>query len=86
METKEAPEPEVEGLAITLPPHLTENFQTAVNQIRERYGLSPDVPALVRLWIACGTSGKIRREFEHAVLEIQRRPINPLEEAEFDEG
>ncbi len=77
METTQTPAPEVDGLSILLPPHLTENFEIAVNQIRERYGLSPDVPALVRLWVACGTSGRIRREFEHAVLEINRRPINP---------
>lgn len=85
METKEAPEPEVEGLAITLPPHLTENFEKAVAQIKERYGLSPDVPALVRLWVACGTSARIRREFELAVLEIKRRPMDPNAEGFFDD-
>lgn len=85
METNEASAVEVDGLSIVLPPHLTENFETAVNQIRERYGLSPDVPALIRLWIACGTSGRIRREFEHAVLEIKRRPINPNTEGLLDD-
>lgn len=85
METKEAPEPEVDGLAIVLPPHLTENFETAVAQIKERYGMSPDVPALLRLWIACGTSARIRREFELAVLEIKRKPINPSAEEYFDD-
>ena len=85
METTETHAPEVEGLAIVLPPHLTENFETAVNQIRERYGLSPDVPALIRLWTACATSSRIRREFEHAVLEIKRRPINPHTEGLLDD-
>ena len=85
METKEPPVTEAGGLTMTVPLHLTENFETAVNEIRNRYGLSPDVPSLMRLWLACGTSGRIRREFERAVLEIQRRPLNPYEEAAFDE-
>ena len=68
-----------------MPLRLTENFETAANEIRERYGLSPDMPSLLRLWLACGTSGRIRREFERAVLEIQRSPLNPYEEGQFDE-
>jgi len=39
----------------------------------------------VRLWVACGTSGRIQREFERAVLDIKRKTINPNEECEFDE-
>ncbi|HEX2853954.1 MAG TPA: hypothetical protein VHO24_12000 [Opitutaceae bacterium] len=77
--------PEVDGLPIVLPPHLTENFEKAQSQIKDFYGLSPDVPALVRLWVACGTSGGIRREFERAVLDIKRKTINPLDDGFFDE-
>jgi hypothetical protein len=77
--------PKVEGLTVVFPPHLTENFEKAQCQIKEYYGLSPDVPALVRLWVACGTSWRIRREFERAVLDIQRKTINPPDDGIFDE-
>lgn len=86
-ETKEAPTIETaeEGLQIFLPRHLTENFQTALNQIQEQYGLSPDLPSLVRLWLACGTSSLIRGEFENAVWDIKRRMLNPSAEGVVDE-
>ena len=74
-----------EGLPIVLPPHLTENFEKADSQIKEFYGQSPGVPALLRLWVACGTSGRIRSEFERAVLDINRRTVGPTEESEFDD-
>lgn len=77
--------PKVEGLAIVLPPHLTENFEKARSQIVEYYGLSPDLPALVRLWMACATSWKIRGEFERAVLDIQNQNINPAKDDFLDE-
>lgn len=74
-----------EGLQIVLPPHLTENFEKADSQIKEFYGQSPGVPALLRLWVACATSGRIRSEFERAVLDINRKTVSPTEELEFDE-
>jgi hypothetical protein len=49
------------------------------------YGSSPGVSALVRLWVACGTSREIQREFERAVLDIKRKTINPPESGEFDD-
>ena len=64
MQTTEAPT--LEGLPLVLPPHLTANFDKADSLIKEFYGQSPGVPALVRLWVACGTSGRIQREFERA--------------------
>jgi len=85
METKEVPVEEVDGFSITMPLHLTENFETAAKVIRERYSISPDVPSLMRLWLSRGTSDRVRREFERAVLETQRRPLNPHEEARIDE-
>lgn len=78
-------QPEVTGLPLVLPPHLTENFEKAREQIIEYYGVSPDVPSLVRLWVACGTSWRIRQEFERAVLDIQRKSIKAPHEEIFDE-
>lgn len=76
---------EVAELVQALPPHLRENFETAERQIAEFYGMTPGMPALMRLWIASGTSWRIRREFERAVLNITRKTINPNAECEFDE-
>ena len=83
METKEPPT--LEGLPLVLPPHLTANFAKADRQLLQSYGSSPGVIALVRLWIACGTSKEIQREFERAVLDIKRKTLNPPENGEFDE-
>jgi len=74
-----------EGLPIVLPPHLTQNFEKADRLLLEAYGSSPGVTALVRLWIACGTSRGIQREFERAVLDIRRKTLNPPEDGLFDE-
>jgi len=76
---------EVEELVKALPTHLRENFEKADHQLREFYGMSPGVTALVRLWLACGTSSQVRREFELAVLDIKKRGLNPNENGGFDE-
>ena len=76
---------EVAELVKVLPSHLRENFEKAEARIKELYGLSPGVPALMRLWIACGTSWRIQREFEYAVLEISRKTINPDKEGMYDD-
>ena len=73
------------GLPVVLPPHLTENFETADRRLLESYGNSPGVTALVRLWVACGTSREIQREFERAVLDIRRKTLNPPASGEFDD-
>lgn len=75
----------LEGLPLVLPAHLTANFEKADRQLLESYGSSPGVSALVRLWVACGTSREIQREFERAVLDIKRKTINPPESGEFDD-
>lgn len=85
MGTKEAPV-EVDGLSIVLPAHLTENFEKADRQILECYGMSPGVPALVRLWTACGTSARIQAEFERAALDITKRGLTTREEDYFDDN
>ena len=76
---------ETDGLSIVLPPHLTENFEKADRQLHEVYGISPGVVGLLRLWVACGTSSQIRREFELAVLDIKRRDISSSGEGEYNE-
>jgi len=81
----EAPPEESVDLEKLLPPHLTENFRIADAELREFYGKSPGITALVRLWIACGTSWRIRSEFERAVLDINKRGLEPNKEGEFDE-
>ena len=83
METNEPPT--LEGLPLVLPAHLTANFEKADRQLLESYGSSPGVTALVRLWVACGTSKEIQREFELAVLEVNGRTIEPHANGEFDE-
>ena len=83
-ETKTDPTADV-GLPIVLPPHLTENFEKAEAQLRELYGIAPGVPSLLRLWLACGTPSQVRREFERAVLDIQRRIIPPNDDGLYDD-
>jgi len=68
-----------------LPAHLRENFEKAEAQLREAYGRSPGVPALVGLWLSCSTGSRIRTEFERAVLDIKRRGLAPNERGEYDE-
>jgi hypothetical protein len=77
--------PTLEGLPLVLPAHLTANFEKADRKLLESYGSSPGVTTLVRLWVACGTSGEIQREFERAVLDIRRKTLRPPESGEFDE-
>jgi hypothetical protein len=77
--------PDLDELVRQLPPHLRENFEKADTQVRALYGASPGVTALMRLWLACGTSSQIRVEFERAVLDIKRQELNPNEEGDFDE-
>lgn len=76
---------EVDELVKGLPPHLRENFEKADRQLREFYGLSPGVTALVRLWLASGTSSLIRKEFEVAVLDIKRSGFRSDGKEEIDE-
>jgi hypothetical protein len=64
---------------------LTANFEKADRQIQEAYGCSPGTTALLRLWVACGTSREIQREFERAVLDIRRKTLNPPANGVFDE-
>jgi len=77
--------PEVEGLTVALPPHLAEIFERADHELREIYGQSPGVAALVRMWLGYSSTTRIRREFEKAVLEIKKCNLTPNEEGDYDE-
>lgn len=59
---------ETEVVPIALPPHLLATFQKADRQIQELYGVTPGVPLLVCLWLACGKTSQIRQEFELAAI------------------
>lgn len=63
---------EVDGIPLVIPPHLAARFEEAEEQIKTAYGVTPGVPMLVRLWLACGNPAGIRREFEMAVLGITK--------------
>ena len=76
---------QLEELVKQLPQHLRENYEKADRQLREFYGTAPGVTNLLRMWIACGTSSQIRREFELAVFDVTKRQINPNEGGHFDE-
>jgi hypothetical protein len=76
---------EVEGLRMELPLHLMEKFERADRELRELYGQSPGVPALVLMWAGCGTAAQIKREFERAVIEIKKINLNLKEMEDFDE-
>jgi len=75
----------VAELVKQLPPHLTENFEKADQQLRQFYGTAPGVTNLLRMWLACGSPSQIRSEFESAVLDIKRRQSSPHAEGGFDE-
>jgi hypothetical protein len=85
MPTETKPVDEVAELIRALPPHLYESFEKANADIKERYALSPGMPALMRLWIACARPERVRWEFESAVLDITRKTLNVPESGIFDE-
>jgi hypothetical protein len=76
---------EIAELVQALPPHLREKFERADRDIQQAYGVTPGPTRLVRLWLACGTCAQIRREFELAVLDVDRRAIQPHPNGDFDE-
>lgn len=76
---------EIAELVQVLPSHLREKFERADRLIQETYGITPGVARLVRLWLACGTCAQISREFEVAVLDVNRLGIQPHANGQFDE-
>lgn len=76
---------EIAELVQVLPSHLREKFERADREIQEAYGITPGSARLIRLWLACGTCAQIRREFELAVIGVDRRGIEPHPNGDFDE-
>jgi hypothetical protein len=76
---------EVEGLTVAIPPRLMEKFERAERELRERYGQSPGLSALILMWVGRGSASDVKREFERAVIEIKRINLTPTEEVALDE-
>lgn len=75
----------IEGVAVIVPPRLIAKFEAAERKLKETYGSSPPVPALIRLWIACATSWRILNEFEQAVLDMQNGSTKPTPNGAIDD-
>ena len=81
--TKEAPRAD-EGTAFLIPARLMAPFETAQRELRAAYGYAPDVPSLVRLWLACATDSRVRKQFEAAALQTNANVIPSGDEDEID--
>lgn len=68
--TKQLAPGEEAGLELSIPTRLLANFERAEREIQQAYGMTPGVDELARLWLACATASRIRKEFEAAALEI----------------
>lgn len=58
------------GLSMTIPPNLLRPFEQTEMNLREAYKTSPDIPTLIRMWLACATPEQMREEFEEAVMDL----------------
>jgi hypothetical protein len=58
------------GLTMEIPPNLLRPFQQTEMNLREVYQTSPDIPTLIRMWLACATPGQLQEEFEEAVRDL----------------
>ncbi len=70
---------DAEGGPMLIPPHLLTSFEKAHRKLKERYNESPGVEALVRMWLSCGRSSLVCREFELTALNIDTK-IDPYDE------
>lgn len=77
--------PALDDAPLVLPPHLAAAFDQTDAQLRIAYGTSPGATTLVRLWLACATPFRLRREFERAVLGVSEPTILPHENGIFDD-
>ena len=83
--TKEAPViPTTEGLEMLIPPRLLVRFEAVQRELKSSYGYAPDLPSLIRFWLACSTISQIRKEFEAAVLSTNENVIPSDDEGEPD--
>lgn len=76
---------ETEGVPVVIPSHLAARFEEADELIKAAYGITPGVPALVRLWLACGNAAQIRREFEEAALGITKPGFEFENDGDFND-
>ena len=73
-----------DGVPMLIPPDILASFEKAHRKLKERYNESPGVEALVRMWLSCGRSSLVCREFELTALNIKSK-IDPYdEEGEHD--
>jgi len=77
--------PVLNDAPLVLPPHLATAFEQTDAQLRSTYGKSPGASTLVRLWLACATPFRLRREFERAVLGVSEPTIQPNENGFYDD-
>ena len=74
-----------DGVTLLIPPDLLASFEIAHRKLKERYNESPGVEALVRMWLSCGRSSLICREFELTALNIKTK-IDPYDEEGDSDG
>lgn len=67
----------IDGQTVLLPPDLMRPFEEAERQLEQAYGIKPGVTALLRLWLACGTSSQIRIAYERTRRRAQRPEGRP---------
>ena len=73
-----------EGTELLVPLRLLVPFETAQRELRATYGYAPDLPSLIRLWLACATDSRVRKQFEAAALQTNANVIPSDEEDESD--
>ena len=81
--TKEPPLKD-EVTEFLIPARLMGPFEAAQRELRAAYGYAPDLPSLVRLWLACATDYRVRKQFVAAALQTNANVIPSEEEDESD--
>ena len=73
-----------EGTELLIPVHLLVPFEKAERDLRAAYGYAPDVTSLIRIWLACATDSRVRKQFEAAALQTNAIVIPSDDEDESD--
>ena len=58
------------GVSMLIPSNLLRPFEQAEMNLRQVYNSSPDVPTLIKMWLACATPGQLQEEFEEAMMDL----------------
>ena len=58
------------GVAMLIPSNLLKPFEQTEMNLRQVHKSSPDVPTLVKMWLACATPGQMQEEFEEAMMDL----------------